>query len=266
MTMSGETVPVAEVLKGLVFVVDDDASVRRGLGSLFRSAGLTVEAFASAAEMEQSPRSESANCLVLDVRLPTRNGLELQEHLARSNRRVPIIFINGHADVPMTIRAMKGGAIDFFTKPVDSRAILGAVSAAIDRDRKRRESENAGEALRAAFEILTPRERQVMALVTAGLMNKQVAAEMGLRGDNRVDSSRQHHEKNESRIASRPRKNGRQPAIAPAHHLTRDNLATIRVAVWWLRGRRGHLPHLSCHIFSPIRQGTRGSCSATGTV
>ena len=181
MIVSEGKVQGAEVSKGVVFVVDDDASVRRGLGSLFRSAGLNVEVFASAAEMEQSPRSESANCLVLDVRLPTLNGLELQEHLARSNRQIPIIFITGHADVPMTIRAMKGGAIDFFTKPVDGRAILGAVSAAIDRDRKRRESENAGEALRASFETLTPREREVMALVTAGLMNKQVAAEMGLR-------------------------------------------------------------------------------------
>ena len=180
MIVSGENMPAAEVSKGVVFVVDDDASVRRGLGSLFRSAGLNVEVFASAAEMEQSPRSESANCLVLDVRLPTLNGLELQEHLARSNRQIPIIFITGHADVPMTIRAMKGGAIDFFTKPVDGRAILGAVSAAIDRDRKRRESENAGETLRASFETLTPREQEVMAWVTGGLLNKQVAAEIGV--------------------------------------------------------------------------------------
>lgn len=123
-------------LEGVVFVIDDDASVRRGLGSLFRSAGLNVEVFASAAEMEHSPQSEAANCLVLDVRLPTLNGIEFQEHLARSNKKIPIIFITGHADVPMTVRAMKGGAIDFFTKPVDGRAILGAVFAAIDRDRK----------------------------------------------------------------------------------------------------------------------------------
>lgn len=173
--------PAGMVPKGVVLVVDDDASVRKGLSSLFRSAGLTVEVFASAAEMERSSRSEAANCLVLDVRLPTLNGLEFQERLARSDSQIPIIFITGHADVPMTIQAMKGGAIDFFTKPVDGRAILGAVSAAIDRDRKRRESENAGGALRASFETLTPREREVMALVTAGLMNKQVAAEMGLR-------------------------------------------------------------------------------------
>lgn len=169
------------VSKGVVFLIDDDASVRRGLGNLFRSAGLNVEVFASAAEMEQSPQSEAANCLVLDVRLPTLNGIELQEHLARSNRKIPIIFITGHADVPMTVRALKGGAIDFFTKPVDGQAILGAVSTAIERDRKRRESENAETALRATFETLTPREREVMGFVTSGLMNKQIAAEMGLR-------------------------------------------------------------------------------------
>jgi FixJ family two-component response regulator len=179
--MSGESIHTVGVPKGVVFIVDDDASVRRGLGSLFRSAGLSVEVFASAAEMEQNAHSETANCLVLDVRLPTLNGIELQEHFALTNKKIPIIFITGHADVPTTIRAMKGGAVDFFTKPVDGRAILGAVSAAIDRDRKRRESENSAEALRVVFETLTPREREVMALVTSGLMNKHVAAEMGLR-------------------------------------------------------------------------------------
>jgi FixJ family two-component response regulator len=169
-----------EVTKGTVIIVDDDASVRKGLGSLFRSAGLSVELFATADEMEQSRLSESANCLVLDVRLPNLNGIQLQERLARSDKKIPVIFITGHADVPIAVEAMKGGAIDFFTKPVDGHAILGAVSAAIGRDRKRREGENAGEALRTTFETLTPREREVMGLVTSGLMNKQVAAEMGL--------------------------------------------------------------------------------------
>jgi FixJ family two-component response regulator len=181
MTASGGSAGTSDTSKGTVFVVDDDASVRRGLRTLFRSAGLTVEVFASAAEMEQSRKSETANCLVLDVRLPAQSGIELQEQLTQSNQQIPIIFITGHADVPMTIRAMKGGAIDFFTKPVDGRAILEAVSAAIDRDRKRRESESAGEATRLAFARLTPREREVMAFVTAGLMNKHIAAEMGLR-------------------------------------------------------------------------------------
>jgi len=166
--------------RGTVFVIDDDASVRRGLSTLFRSAGLDVEVFASAAEMERSSQTGAANCLVLDVRMPTLSGIELQEQLARSNNKIPIIFLTGHADVPMTVRAMKGGAIDFFTKPVDGRAILGAVCAAIERDRKRRESESAGATLRLAFETLTPREREVMVFVTAGLMNKQIAAEMGL--------------------------------------------------------------------------------------
>jgi FixJ family two-component response regulator len=169
-----------EVTKGTVIIVDDDASVRKGLGSLFRSAGLSVELFATADEMEQSRLSESANCLVLDVRLPDLNGIQLQERLARSDKKIPVIFITGHADVPIAVEAMKGGAIDFFTKPLDGHAILGAVSAAIGRDRKRREGENAGEALRTTFETLTPREREVMGLVTSGLMNKQVAAEMGL--------------------------------------------------------------------------------------
>jgi FixJ family two-component response regulator len=166
---------------GTVFIIDDDASVRRGLGNLFRSAGLNVEVFGSAAEMEQSPRPDGANCLVLDVRLPTLNGIELQKHLARSNKQIPIIFITGYADIPMTVQAMKGGAIDFFTKPIDGHAILGAVKAAIGRDQKRRDGESASEILRATFETLTPREREVMGLVTSGLMNKQVAAEMGLR-------------------------------------------------------------------------------------
>jgi FixJ family two-component response regulator len=179
--MTGADVMATAGTKGVVFVVDDDPSVRRGLGRLFRSAGLNVELFGSAAEMEQCPRLESANCLVLDVKLPVRNGIEIQEHLAHTNKNIPIVFITGHADVPMTVRAMKGGAIDFFTKPVDGRAILDAVSAAIDRDRARRQSESADETLRTAFERLTPREKEVMVLVTAGLMNKIIAAEMGLR-------------------------------------------------------------------------------------
>ena len=180
MTAVGTNTMTSTADAGIVFIVDDDASVRRGLGSLFRSAGLSVEVFGSAAEMEQSPRSETANCLVLDVRLPITNGIEVQQHLTRIDRKIPIIFITGHADVPMTIQAMKGGAVDFFTKPVDGRAILAAVADAIDRDRTRRARESSTETLRASFETLTPREREVLLLVTSGLMNKQVAGEMGL--------------------------------------------------------------------------------------
>lgn len=180
MTAVGQNTMTSTADAGIVFIVDDDASVRRGLGNLFRSAGLSVEAFGSAAEMEQSPRSEAANCLVLDVRLPITDGIEVQQHLTQIDRQIPIIFITGHADVPMTIQAMKGGAVDFFTKPVDGRAILAAVADAIDRDRTRRARESSIETLRASFETLTPREREVLLLVTSGLMNKQAAGEMGL--------------------------------------------------------------------------------------
>jgi FixJ family two-component response regulator len=177
-----EAAPVpGEVEKGLVFVVDDDASVRRGLGSLFRSAGLKVEAFDSAAEMERSPLAEHVNCLVLDVKMPVMDGLELQEQLALSNRQTPIIFISGHADVAMSVRAMKAGALDFFTKPVNGRAILDAVSAAVDRDRLRRARDDTCRAQQIDYGTLTPREREVMALATSGLMNKQIAARLGLR-------------------------------------------------------------------------------------
>ncbi|KZD24827.1 response regulator transcription factor [Tardiphaga robiniae] len=167
--------------KGLVFIVDDDVAVRRGLRNLFKSAGFNVEAFGSAAEMAQSSQSDFANCLVLDVRLPILDGIEIQKDLAQSNRQIPIIFITGHADVPTTIQAMKGGAVDFFTKPVDGRAILSAVAAAVGRDKRRREAEGVETTLLAMFSALTPREREVMTLVTSGLMNKQVAAELGLR-------------------------------------------------------------------------------------
>ena len=224
MIVSEGKVQGAEVSKGVVFVVDDDASVRRGLGSLFRSAGLNVEVFASAAEMEQSPRSESANCLVLDVRLPTLNGLELQEHLARSNRQIPIIFITGHADVPMTIRAMKGGAIDFFTKPVDGRAILGAVSAAIDRDRKRRESENCRGST-AGFLRDAHATRAGGHGPCDGRAHEQAGrGRNGPARDNREDSPRQNHEKNEGQVASRSGQDGRQPATSPAHDLSTTNI------------------------------------------
>lgn len=180
MTASGATEITEDAGNGIVFIVDDDASVRRGLSGLFRSAGLSVETFASAAEMEQSPRADDVNCLVLDIRLPTMNGIDLQEHLARSKRLIPIIFITGYADVPLTVQAMKGGAVDFFTKPIDGPALLSVVKTAIERDRKRRASARASDILRATFETLTPRERDVMGLVASGLMNKQVAAELGL--------------------------------------------------------------------------------------
>jgi FixJ family two-component response regulator len=164
----------------VVIVVDDDASVRESLGSLFRSVGLRVELFGSAAELLQGKLPDAASCLVLDIRLPGLSGLDFQAQLAQANIHIPIVLITGHGDIPMTVRAMKAGAVDFLTKPFRDQDMLDAVAAAIDRDRKRRDSDRAVSDLKALFESLTVREREVMVLVTQGLMNKQIAAEIGL--------------------------------------------------------------------------------------
>jgi len=163
-----------------VFVVDDDQSTRASLSDLLRSMGLNVQTFASAHEFLTSPRPAAPSCLVLDVQLPGCSGLELQQELAKGQAPLPIIFITGHGDIPMTVRAMKAGAVDFLSKPFRDQDMLDAVATAIDRDRKRRQSESATADIRALYETLTSREREVMAFVTAGLMNKQIAAEMGL--------------------------------------------------------------------------------------
>jgi FixJ family two-component response regulator len=164
----------------VVLVVDDDPSLREALSSLLRSVGLRVEVFGSAPEMLQAPMPEVASCLVLDIRLPKRSGLDFQTELINSNIRIPIIFITAHGDVPMSVRAMKAGAVDFLTKPFRDQDLLDAVANALERDRKRREEEKAVAKLRAKLETLTPRELEVMTLVTAGLMNKQVAGEIGV--------------------------------------------------------------------------------------
>ena len=181
--MSERMVPSPSQQNGdqpIVFVVDDDASMRRALTNLFESVGLKVEAFGSATELLQAEPPQVPSCLVLDIRLPGVSGLELQSDLARANIHTPIIFITGHADIPMTVRAMKGGAIDFLTKPVRDQDILDAVQAAIERDRKRRDLNKTVSNVRSRFESLSSRERDVLALVTSGLMNKQVAAQLGL--------------------------------------------------------------------------------------
>jgi FixJ family two-component response regulator len=164
----------------VVFVVDDDAAVREALSSLFRSVGLQVELFASAADFLQRKLPDSACCLVLDVRLPGMSGLDFQSELARAEIQVPIVFMTGHGDIPMSVRAMKAGASDFLAKPFRDQDMLDAVAAALQRDRKARDNQRAAASLRTSYELLTTREREVMALVTAGLMNKQVAAELGL--------------------------------------------------------------------------------------
>jgi FixJ family two-component response regulator len=164
----------------VVIVVDDDPSLREALSSLLRSVGLRVELFGSAPELLQTKLPDVASCLVLDIRLPKRSGLDFQAELAKANIDIPIIFITGHGDVPMSVRAMKAGAVDFLIKPFRDQDLLDAVTIALERDRKRREESKGLEELKRLFEKLTPREKQVMALVTTGLMNKQIAAEMGV--------------------------------------------------------------------------------------
>ena len=164
----------------MVIVVDDDPSLREALSSLLRSVGLRVELFGSAPELLQTKLPDVASCLVLDIRLPKRSGLDFQAELAKANIDIPIIFITGHGDVPMSVRAMKAGAVDFLIKPFRDQDLLDAVAIALERDRKRREESKGLEELKGLFEKLTPREKQVMALVTTGLMNKQIAGEMGV--------------------------------------------------------------------------------------
>ena len=164
----------------IVFVVDDDSSFREALRNLFRSVGLRAEVFGSALELLQSERPDVESCLVLDVRLPGLSGLDFQAELGKQNIKIPIIFMTGHGDIPMTVQAMKAGAIEFLTKPFREQELLDAVRIALERDRKRREDEQTISGLRARYEFLSPREREIMGLVTAGLMNKQIAGETGL--------------------------------------------------------------------------------------
>lgn len=166
--------------ESIVFVIDDDLSMRRALTNLFQSVGLEVEAFSSASELLKNKLPEVASCLVLDIRLPGLSGLDLQTELAKANIHVPIIFITGHGDIPMTVRAMKGGAVDFLTKPFRDQELLDAVMSAIDKDRRRREADKTVANLQALFTMLSSREREVLAFVACGLMNKQIAAELGL--------------------------------------------------------------------------------------
>jgi len=169
--------------EAIVFVVDDDESVRESLGGLIRSAGLRVEMFASARQFLAGSRSNSVgapSCLVLDVHLPGLSGLDLQKRMAEVNVEIPIIFITGHGDIPTTVRAMKAGAVEFLTKPFRDQDLLDAIGQAIERDRAARRRQEELAQLRGRYESLTPREREVMELVVSGLLNKQVAAELGI--------------------------------------------------------------------------------------
>jgi FixJ family two-component response regulator len=164
----------------IVFVIDDDAPLRESLSSLFKSVGLNVRAFTSALEFVKNKPPNFPSCLVLDVRLPGLSGLDFQSDLAKANIHVPIIFMTGHGDIPMSVRAMKAGAVEFLTKPFRDQDMLDAVQVALERDRNRLESEKVSSKLKASFESLTPREQQIMGFVTTGLMNKQIAAEVGV--------------------------------------------------------------------------------------
>jgi FixJ family two-component response regulator len=186
MTTVGETaqsasrISTAEVVEPIVYVVDDDRLMREMLSSLLRSVGLQAQLFGSAQELLQSELEDSPSCLVLDIRLPGLGGFDLQAELAKSNINIPIIFLTGHGDISMSVRAMKAGAVDFLTKPFREQELLDAVTAAIERDRKWHCEDRSHSDLQDLFASLTARERQIMALVTGGLMNKQVAGKVGI--------------------------------------------------------------------------------------
>jgi FixJ family two-component response regulator len=170
----------AEKLPPIVYVIDDDASMRAALSSLIRSVGLRVEVFASAPDFLATKRTDGPSCLILDVRLPGVSGLEFQAELAKTNSVIPIIFITGHGDIPMSVKAMKSGAVEFLTKPFRDQDLLDAVQVALERATSRHASDKAVSELRAKFETLTHREKEIMAWVTGGFLNKQVAAELGV--------------------------------------------------------------------------------------
>jgi FixJ family two-component response regulator len=167
-------------LDAIVLVVDDDVSVREALGSLIRSAGLRVETFASAQEFLARPPIDAPGCLVLDVRLPDLSGLDLQKRMAEVNLEIPIVFITGHGDVPTSVQAMKAGALEFLTKPLAEQDLLDAIQQAIKRDRVARQQRAEIKDLQGRYQSLTPREREVMKRVINGLLNKQIAAQLGM--------------------------------------------------------------------------------------
>jgi FixJ family two-component response regulator len=163
-----------------VFVVDDDPSVRASIQGLLKSASLRSESFGTAEEFLDSKRPDGPSCLVLDVSLPGVNGLDFQRELADAGLHIPIIFITGHGDIPMTVKAMKSGAVEFLTKPFDDRDLLNAIHQALDRDRATRRQQSNSAGLRKCYEALSEREREVMGLVVSGMLNKQIAFELGI--------------------------------------------------------------------------------------
>ncbi|MDB6086519.1 MAG: DNA-binding response regulator [Gammaproteobacteria bacterium] len=171
---------MTSVTEGVVFVVDDDLSIRDALSTLIRSVGIEVRGFASAAEFLAAALPEVPTCLVLDVRLPGISGLDLQRELARAGVHIPIIFISGHGDIPMTVRAMKAGAVEFLLKPVREQDLLDAIAQAIEKDRAARRQRAELASVRLRYASLTPRENEVVSRITRGSLNKQVAADLGV--------------------------------------------------------------------------------------
>jgi len=167
------------VTDSTVFIVDDDALVRRSLERLILSVGLRVKAFSSASEFLDSQRPDGPACIVLDIRMPGLSGLDLQQELSAAGLDMPVVFVTGHGTVPMSVRAMKAGAVDFLQKPIDDQVLLDAVQRAIDKDRQAREEQAGQQELERRLDSLTPREREVFALVVSGLLNKQIGGELG---------------------------------------------------------------------------------------
>jgi FixJ family two-component response regulator len=166
--------------RSTVLIIDDDADLRNSVGRLLRSVGLNAQLFASIPDFLKSDRPDTPACLVLDVRLPGKSGLDFQRELGSANIHLPIIFITGHGDIPMTVQAMKGGAIEFLTKPFREQDLLDAIQLGLDKDRSRRKKETALGDLRARFETLSPREREIMVHVVRGRLSKQIAADFGI--------------------------------------------------------------------------------------
>jgi FixJ family two-component response regulator len=166
--------------EAVVHIIDDDASLRDALASLFRSVGLKIHSYGSARDFIDAPRLDVLGCIVLDVRLPGMSGIDFQARLTDLGILLPVVLMTGHGDIPMSVKAMKAGAIDFLAKPFRDQDMLDAVSAAIERDRARRSADSKAAEIRARFATLSPREQQVMTLVTAGKLNKQIAGDLGL--------------------------------------------------------------------------------------
>jgi FixJ family two-component response regulator len=164
----------------IVFIIDDDISVRDGISDLLRSVGLDAHTYGSTQEFVSSKRPDASGCIILDVRLPGRSGLDFQQTLRELGIRLPVIFITGHGDIPISVRAMKSGAIEFLTKPINEQQLLDAVHAAIELDRANRQDNALTKELRARFDSLTPREREIMSLIVSGKLNKQIGFQVGL--------------------------------------------------------------------------------------